>query len=737
MSNSKQAEGFHVETELSRDLGLTSALAIGVGTMIAAGIFTLSGLAVRNVGSAAIAAFMLAAGAAACTALTYCEFTSIYPESGEGYLYARKTFSPPVAYFIGWALALGYVSSCAFYIASLSSYFCEFIYHTPFEETSGLIALTLLILLNIKGTKESGTFQIVVTIAKVILLLWFIAGGLPSVDTDVLVAKFDTDVAKIGVTAAMVFITFFGFSAIAASAGEVKDPVKNIPKAIFLSMGIVTVLYTLVVIVVIAAGLTEYSESAMGTAATQFLGPVGGMVIVGGALFSMISASNASVMAGSRVVLSMASLGHLPSTIGAIDPKTKTPIVAIILVGGGIGLFALMLKLEDLAHFADTVLLIALILVNIALILHRKKFPNMERPFRVPLVPLIPLLGIGANIFLLIQISHHTAPFVLALSTLVLGVLGFFAWKGAQSVEEALPGERSHVLQVEQLGQQGEYTILVPLANPATVEPMMNLAVAIAKERNGHIVALRVVQVPEQVAPCDAVIAKQRESRILEAAHHIATENGVPITSVIRVGHNIGKAVLEAARSKNCNLILLGWRGFTSTAQRILGETVDDVTRHARCDVMLMKMSDDIKFEKILFPTAGGVHARKAEDYASSIARFFKSDLTVCGITPEDADSKRVESTKRTIHEAAERLGEKNGIRISEKMLQQKSVSVGIIKESEDYDTVVIGAAGKSIHPNIMFGTIPESVAKLSKKTVIVVKYHSPVKALVGRVMSE
>ena len=118
-----------VETELSRDLGLTSALAIGIGTMIAAGIFTLSGLAIRNVGSAAIVAFLLAAFVAIFTALTYCEFVSIYPKTGEGYLYARKTFAAPLAYFVGWALFLGYTSSCAFYIASLSSYFNEFIYH--------------------------------------------------------------------------------------------------------------------------------------------------------------------------------------------------------------------------------------------------------------------------------------------------------------------------------------------------------------------------------------------------------------------------------------------------------------------------------------------------------------------------------------------------------------------------------------------------------------------------------
>lgn len=273
--NANQSNHLHIETELTRDLGLTSALAIGVGTMIAAGIFTLSGLAVRNVGSAAVVSFLMAAVVATFTALTYCEFVSIYPESGEGYLYARRTFRPLSAYFVGWALFLGYTSSCAFYIASFSSYFGEFIWQSPFPAASGAVALVILAVLNVKGTKESGQFQVVVTGVKVLLLIWFVVGGMGSVRVAEIVDRFSSDVVKIGSTAAMVFITFFGFSAIAASAGEVKNPVKTIPRAIFLSMGIVTVLYTLVVFAVIAAGLSEYSESAMGNAARVFLGPIG------------------------------------------------------------------------------------------------------------------------------------------------------------------------------------------------------------------------------------------------------------------------------------------------------------------------------------------------------------------------------------------------------------------------------------------------------------------------------
>lgn len=410
------------QQELPRELGFVSALAIGVGTMIAAGIFTLSGLAVQQVGSGAVISFIIAACVALFTALSYCEFSSLYPTSGEGYLYAHKSLTPTLAWVVGFSLLLGYTASCAFYLSSLSEYFQEFIYHAPWQPIFGLIALALLTMLNLKGSKESSTFQIVVTAAKVILLVWFVVGGLNEINVAEISARLETDLIKLTSTAAMVFITFFGFSAIAASAGEIQSPTKTIPRAIFWSMGIVSVLYIAVVLVVIVAKLTTYDERAMGFAAEFFLGPIGQKVIVGGAIFSMLSAANASVMAGSRVIFAMSQQLHLPRGLSRVSSIHKTPTNAVLMTGGLIGGFSLIFNLEDLAHYADAVLLVALSMVNLALIIHRRRYPQLERPFKVPLVPLLPILGICANLYLIvIQVRLHPVPFTAGLSTLLIG----------------------------------------------------------------------------------------------------------------------------------------------------------------------------------------------------------------------------------------------------------------------------------------------------------------------------
>lgn len=738
----KNPENSHqdIETELNRDLGLTTALAIGIGTMIAAGIFTLSGLAVRNVGSAAIVAFLLAAMVASFTALTYCEFVSIYPRTGEGYLYARKTYPGPLAYFVGWALILGYTSSCAFYIASLSSYFNEFIWHSPIEALSGIVFLLGLTLLNIKGTEESGKFQVVVTAAKVILLVWFVFGGLQFVDTEEVINRFSTDWVMIGTTSAMVFITFFGFSAIAASAGEVKNPVKNIPRAIFLSMGIVTVLYTAVVLVLLFAGLQEYNEASMGEAAQKFLGSVGGYVIIGGAIFSMVSASNASIMAGSRVVLSMSQLGHLPPELGTINKKTKTPIVSVFLIGGTIVVFTLILSLEDLSYFANTVLLLALILVNFALIVHRRKFPNIERPFRVPLVPLIPILGILANGYLIYQIFSHPVPLLMALGSLVVGVLGFFAWKGSQSVESIIPGTDSHIAHSHGRSRfdKEKFRVLVPLANPQNVNSLIRMAASIAKEKNGELLLLKVVKVPNQV-PLTGYDDKllEQEQIALEQARIFAEKLGVPVHAIIRIGYNVARAILETSRKHHCRLTLLGWKGSTTSQQRILGNITDTIVSHAQTDIILVKLVSDEPIRQILLPTAGGEHAQCAEQYAYALAHANKGELTSCQVVKPSASQEEIQKSKDNLAVSLNRLSTQNGIELDQMLIQNEDVVQGIIQAAEDFDAVMIGAAGQNRYAKFLFGSIPEEIAKKTNKTVIVVKHHNPVKAFIGKMMGD
>jgi len=396
------------DQSLSRDIGLVGATSIGVGTMIAGGIFVLSGLAVATVGAAAAVSFGLAAIVASFTAFTYAEFATMYTVDGGGYAYVDEVFDSEWSYLVGWLMILGYPASAAFYLASFADWFARFILPAialPATLPHWLPALVVLVALtgvNLAGAEETGWFQILVTGLKIALIALFLFGGLQAFRADVVATSMTTHVVQFGdvvKTSGLVFITFFGFEAIATSEGEITDPERTVPRAIFLSIAVVSVLYVLVVLVVVLAindgeflrflaaraslqspaAATDFvaarGEIAMARAAQYYLGRLGFYVFIVGALLSMVSAVNATILAGSRVKLAMARREHLPERVERLSPRSGVPTTAVGLTAALILGFYLTfiiafgqlpgsgpsagaaLGLEALAHFADAMLL--------------------------------------------------------------------------------------------------------------------------------------------------------------------------------------------------------------------------------------------------------------------------------------------------------------------------------------------------------------------------------------------
>ena len=169
----------------------------------------------------------------------------------------------------------------------------------------------------------------------------------------------------------------------------------------------------------------------------------------------------------------------------------------------------------------------------------------------------------------------------------------------------------------------------------------------------------------------------------------------------------------------------------------MLGAITDDVVTYAKTDIMLVKLVGDQPIKDILLPTAGGEHAQCAEQYAHSLAKANGGSLTVCQVVSDNSTSEQVTFSKDNLTKALDRLGAKNGIEIKQELINNNSVVNGIATEAKKHDAVMIGAAGKSIYPQILFGNIPEEIAKKTDKTVIVVKHFHPVKALIGKVIGE
>jgi CIC family chloride channel protein len=204
-------------------------------------------------------------------------------------------------------------------------------------------------------------------------------------------------------------------------------------------------------------------------------------------------------------------------------------------------------------------------------------------------------------------------------------------------------------------------------------------------------------------------------------ADRYAEEHNIPYSSQIEVGHDPAHTIVNSAKDLNCDLIVMGWKGFTTTSERILGEVADNVVSNAPTDLMLVKLVAGSRLENWLLPTAGGKHAICAEEYAASIVRANEGSLTVCSVVAPKASESLIESTKKMLEKAINRIKQTNGINVKSTIIKNDSINRGILAESKNYDAIMLGATEHRFK-KILFGSIPEVIAKESLKTVVLVK---------------
>ena len=464
------------------NLTLLDATMIGMGAMIGAGIFVLTGLAAELAGPAAILVFALNGAVTAFTGLSYAELASSIPKSGGGYAFVREVFDDLSSFVMGWMLWFAYMIAGALYALGFAPNFIELLHVydlTPPPDEIGAIVLPLvgldvpagfllafvavlgLVALNAVSTAASGSVETIFTAIKVTILLVFVGYGFTSANFSE--AQFQPLFPEAGPGAilpamGLTFIAFEGYDLITTVTEEVKNPRENIPKAIFVSLVATVIVYLLVVTVAVgtlgAPGLAEAKEAGIATAATSFMPtfPVignGGAVIVFGAVFSTLTALNAVVIASSRVAFSMGREGQLLPSFGQLHHRYGTPFVAI-LASAVVMLGSVALPTESAGNMSSLFFLLSFIIVNGSVIKLRRERPNMTRPYEMPLYPVPAVLGILLNLLLtgvLIEYLLRTDRLALVLSAawIGLGVVAYFGLNSLRSGETESPAPEPDV----------------------------------------------------------------------------------------------------------------------------------------------------------------------------------------------------------------------------------------------------------------------------------------------------
>jgi len=424
---------------LSRTLGPVNLVTLGIGAIVGAGIFSLTGIvASENAGPAVILSFILAAVACAFCALSYAEFASMIPVAGSAYTYTYATLGEFMAWIIGWDLVLEYALASATVAVSWSSYATKLLaqFHinlppqlttSPFDPVQladgtvvdgGFINLpavfivALLSLILAKGTKESASLNNFLVVLKVCVIILFIALGWSFINTENYSPFIPENTGEFGHFgwsgivrgAAVVFFGFIGFDAVSTAAQEAKNPQKDMPIGIIGSLLVATILY--VSFSYVMTGLVPYTEflGDASPAATAFA--VTGYHFLNSALIIAILAGYTSVilvmlMGQSRVFYSMSKDGLLPTFFSDIHPRFKTPWKSNLFFLVFVSILAGFVPISDLGHMVSIGTLFAFSLVSLGVIILRYKNPEIPRSFKVPGVPFVPVIGIGICVFLM------------------------------------------------------------------------------------------------------------------------------------------------------------------------------------------------------------------------------------------------------------------------------------------------------------------------------------------------
>ncbi|CAI50470.1 transport protein (probable substrate cationic amino acids) [Natronomonas pharaonis DSM 2160] len=405
--------------ELERTIGLSGGLAIGIGTMIGAGIFVFPGLAAGRAGPAAALSFAIGAVIALLVALPASELATAMPKSGGGYYFISRGLGTLAGTIVGLSLWFGLVFATAFYLVGFGYYAVDALREVGFAVGEGIvIPLALLFgaaftVLNVTGTENAAKLQNGIVALLLSILAVFLSAGVltslgvvgePSAPEQFLPAG-----AGIGIvfsTAALVFTSYLGFAQIATVAGEMKSPGRNLPLSMVGSVLVVGVLYVLTIFVATSAfgatRLSELGETAMVAVGRELLGPAGALAIIIGGLLATMSSENASILSTSRAIYAVSRDGLLPSAASRINLKYGTPHVALGMAGGPILALTWTGRVEILAEVASFLHLVMYGLICIALIALRRDEPSWYDPdFRTPGYPVIPILGAVASFALI------------------------------------------------------------------------------------------------------------------------------------------------------------------------------------------------------------------------------------------------------------------------------------------------------------------------------------------------
>ena len=660
-------------------------MAIAIGAMVGSGVFILPGVAFVTVdGPAVVLAFLLAGILILPAAFSASEMATAMPEDGGSYVYVERGMGPLLGTIAGvgnWfmlsfkgALALvGGVPYLVFVAPGIAEYILP-------------LAVTLAIfftLINIVSTKSAGSLQFVIVGVMIVVLGYFIVGGVPDIVPEQTAGALNFGSGGLLAATALVFISYAGVIKIAAVAEEVKDPGTTIPRAMIGSLVLTTALY--VAVVYVAIGIVDVSAAVeagrlqpdgegpiMGLAAEQALGPIGTAAVVGAALLALASTANAGLLSASRFPFAMARDGLAPPSFETVSERFNTPVLSISVSGAIIVLMIVFLPIDQVAKFGSAFQILVFILVNLALIGFREgAIDDYDPVFTSPLYPWMQIFGMASGVVVLTQVG--TVPFLGAALITVVSIIYFYFYVRPRTDREGAvqTGVRQNVSEAaiertkELFGEEQRYDTLVALTADTPERSridMLRIAMDLSSLRNGSVTVGNFKKIPHR-----AFTAGDTTSTRTGTPDWVKAADSLPSTTEERADggvqkppegdetdtqsasdvvfkdietEEIGPAIVEYAAFEEEDFIVLERQ--VEELHELYGEGLNEhVLKNAPCGVLLVEDRGFEGADEIAVATNSDVYDPVKLLVADAIAEETGATLTLLQAVPEEVSDER------------------------------------------------------------------------------------------------
>ena len=725
--------------KLERSLPLISVIAISIGGMLGSGIFVLPGLAAAKTGSSVWLAYLLAAVCVLPAALSKSELATAMPSSGGTYVYIERAFGPIFGTISGIGLWLSLLLKSSFalvgfgaYLAVLTNTDSSLIKHVA------LFFLLIILFLNIFGIKKVGKVQIVIVAISLITLSLILIFGLPNTNPNLL-DPFLLD-GKYGLisTVAFVYISYAGVTKVAAIAGEIKNPSRNLPLAMMLSLVIITIIYVFVAFVLagnIPLETLKTDIKPIYTVSNLLGGKYVGYTVAVVGVITLISMANSGVLASSRFPFAMAMDKLLPSFMTKLHSKHLTPVVTIVMTCVVMALVILFLDVVKIAKLASAFKVMMFISVNIAVIIFRETSTQWYRPtYRSPLYPFIQIFGIISGIILLVFLGFMS--FMAILTIIILGFIIYYNYgkKTARTGVLRRYGHRPALYllynrknrekrsisdndNIDSNNLDGrlasEAGVVVPLlGNENSPEMLVEIGAAINKRQ--QLQTVNITEVPNQTY-LDAFMGESPKiNSLARRILGLAKAKNIDIDFDALVTHDISDTIHELSDQTNCDWLVMGWNGRAHNGI-LVSNPIGWLVTHINSDFALFKDNGVRHISKILLALRPGRKDKNFIAIADRICQFYNASLTLLHVVPTQTGKKVREDMKQNSLRLLQKASAKSEVVISK---SDNSIDA-ISKTSAGYDLLILGTPQKDNWISVLFGTGKDKFTEKSACSVL------------------